>query len=346
MQKMNLFNIDYQEVIKSMKNGIALAKLKNNERHFVWAISVIDEFIPMNREILKFHPKEYKKLMSKIYETLGDSYFGIKKYDLAFSCYLSAYQLKKSLVINKILYTTKINGHHLSADNTFLGFLFLLSTKNNFPGRQYKNVEFLNKISSLTSSMQLDIRLYTDIYIADQKMAGSIIENVERQEELFNSVIVKYGAEKVSGVMKILHSGVTTGLIENLLKNTLLTAYENFMSSDALTISNRNIHNEVVDEPKENKLKRMKCNEEYFWRNFDPKILCRAITEDINFAFKYLSFINSLSGIPSVKRELEKRVGLFSGVFSELNEKYFEILFENPLNLDKVKAIYRKLPIS
>lgn len=78
MQKMNLFNIDYQEVIKSMKNGIALAKSKNNERHFVWAISVIDEFIPMNREILKFHPKEYKKLMSKIYETLGDSYFGIK----------------------------------------------------------------------------------------------------------------------------------------------------------------------------------------------------------------------------------------------------------------------------
>jgi hypothetical protein len=79
MQKIDLFNINHEDLIKSLKNGIASAKSKNKERHFVWAISLLDEYISMAREIRKSHPKKYAELMSKMYETIGDSYFGIKK---------------------------------------------------------------------------------------------------------------------------------------------------------------------------------------------------------------------------------------------------------------------------
>jgi len=346
MKNINLFNTDYQGVIKSVKNVIASAKSKNNERHFVWAISVIDEYFPVDIRMLKFHPNDYKKLMSKIYETIGDSYFGIKKYDLAFSCYVASYQFKKTLVLNKILYTTKINGNHLSRDNAFLGFLFLLSANNNFPGRHYNNVEFLKKISLLTSSMSLDIQLYADLYIALQSNEGSVFENLDRQQELFNSANIKYGSEKANSVLQILYSGVTNELIASLLENSLASAYENFISSDVLKNSNRNIFDELHDVPNEIKLKRMKCSEEHFWRNVDPKILYRTLNEDINFAFKYISFINSLFGHPAIIRELQRKVALHSSDSLKLNEKRFDLLFEHPFNLDKVRAIYRKLPIS
>ena len=343
---MDLFNIDHESVIKSLRNGIASAKSKNNERNFVWAISVLDEYISMAREIRNSHPKKYSKLMSKIYETIGDSYFGIKKYDIAFGCYISSYQFKNSLAINKILYTAKIYGNHLIPDNSFLAFLFLLSNKNDFPGKRYNNLEFSKKISYLTSNMSFDIQLYADLYTANQLINGSVIDNIERQDELLNSANLKYGSEKVNKALEIFHSSVPAELIGNLLKDRFASAFENFISSDVLSTSNHNIYNEDHDQPKEVKLKRLKCSDTFFWRNFNPEILYRTINEDINFAFKYVSFINSLSGHPSVKRELENRVGLYSGKFSDLNGNRFETLFEHPLNLDKVKAIYRKLPIS
>ena len=346
MQKIDLFNINHEDLIKSLKNGIASAKSKNKERHFVWAISLLDEYISMAKEIRKSHPKKYAELMSKMYETIGDSYFGIKKYDLSFSCYLSANQFKKPVAINKILYTAKIYGEHLKPDNAFLAFLLLLSSKNDFPGRRHDNIEFSKKISNLTSSMSVDIQLYADLYIANQLIDGSVIDNIEREDELLNSAILKYGSEKVNSDLKIFHSEMTTEVINNLLKDRFASAFENFISSDVLLISNRNIHNEDHDQPKEVKLERLRCTDEFFWKNLNPEILFRTINEDINFAFKYVSFINSLSGHPTVKRELEKRVGLYSGKFSDLNEKRFETLFEHPLNLDKVRAIYRKLPIS
>lgn len=343
---MDLFNIDHEGLIKSLKNGIASAKSKNKERHFVWAISLLDEYISMASEIRKSHPKKYAELISKIYETIGDSYFGIKKYDLSFSCYLSANHFKNPLAINKILYTAKIYGEHLNPDNAFLAFLLLLSSKNDFPGKRYENIEFSKKISNLTSGMSVDIQLYADLYIANQLIDGSVIDNIDREYEFLNSAILKYGSEKVNNALKIFHLEKPAELISNLLKDGLDSAFENFISSDVLLISNRNIYDEYYYQPKEVKLERLRCTDAFFWRNFNPEILFRTINEDINFAFKYVSFINSLSGHPGVKRELEKRVGLYSGKFSDLNEKRFETLFEHPLNLDKVRAIYRKLPIT
>lgn len=346
MQKINLFNIDHEGLIKSLKDGVASAKSKNKERHFVWAISLLDEYFSMAADIRKSHPKKYSELIGKIYETLGDSYFGIKKYDLSFGCYLSAKHFKNSLALNKILYTAKNYGEHLNPDNAFLAFLFLLSSKNDFPGRQYNNIEFSKKISNLTSSMSVDIQLYADLYISNQLIDGSVVDNIEHEDELINSAILKYGSEKFNSALKIFHSEKPVEIISNLLEDKFASAVENFISSDALLISNRNIYNEDNYQPKEVKLDRFKCTDGFFWRKYNPEILFRTINEDINFAFKYASFINSLSGHPTVKRELEKRVGLYSGKFSNLNEKRFEILFEHPLNLDKVRNIYRKLPIS
>ena len=150
MLKISNFNIDY--TIKSVRDRIAAAKLKIKKRRFLWAISILNEAIFEIKHICESHPKEYQNLLRKIYETIGDSYFALKKSDLAFDCYLAAYHLKNNLVLNKILFISQIYGQYLSSENAMLGFLLLLSSKNSFPGSRKDNEEFAKKIIDLTKN--------------------------------------------------------------------------------------------------------------------------------------------------------------------------------------------------
>lgn len=346
MQKFDPCNGDYRGIINSIKNGIALAKLENTERHFASAISTLDKYISLAEEIRKSHPREYSDLLNRLYEIIGDSYFAIKKYDIAFSCYLAAYKMNNRKALNKVLYLAKIHGHHFSSDNALVGFLFLLSTNNEFPGKRRSNSEFSEKVINLTSLMSLELQLYRDLYFTTNLIVGSVSDNSDREDQLLNSAVTKYGFDSVNGALKNFNDGKTIEFIVKFRNEKFSDAYEKFISSKFLSNSNQNIYDECRKIPEEYKLKRLKCASDFFWRNIDADILNRTLSEDINLKFKFASVVNSLIGHPAVKREVVERVGLYSDSFSPLNEKRFDVLFSHSANVDKVRVIYRKLPIS
>jgi len=343
---MQKINFEPLYIIKSVKNGIASAKLKNFERQFIWAISILDDYISLPNSIKKFHPKEYDNLVKNFYETLGDTYFALKKYDLAFNSYLISLKLKNKNILNKILFTTKFHSSNLSSKNLLLGVLLLMHSKNDVLGRDFSNVEFLKNINDLKLSMNMHFNLYIDIYISNQTINASVIENMDRNQDLLSDALIKYGSEMVTECIENFRANLFPDSLTILLNQEIDKSYISYISGDIFTNANRKIYGEDQSTGIEGKLKRLNCNKEKFWKNIDPEILHRTITEDINFKFKYAAFIKSLSGHPTVKNEIETRVGLYSSHFIPLDEKRFDFIFENSINLSKVKSVYRKLPLS
>ena len=343
---MQKINFDPLYIIKSAKNGIASAKSKNFERQFTWAILILDDYISLPKSIKKFHPKESDNLIKNFYETLGDTYFSLKKYDFAFNSYLISFKLKNKNILNKILFTTKFHSSNLSSNNLLLGILLLLHTKNDFLGKDFSDIEFLKNINHLKLSMNMDFNLYLDIYISNQIINASVIENMDRNQDLLNIALIKYGSEMVTECIENLSANLFPDSLTTLLNQEIEKSYINYISTDIFTNVNRKIYEEDRSTSIEGKLKRLNCNKERFWKNIDPEILHRTITEDINFKFKYAAVIKSLSGHPTVKYEIEKRVGLYSDHFTPLDEKRFDFIFESAMNLSKLKSVYRKFPLS
>lgn len=343
---MQKINFDPLYIIKSTKNGITSAKSKIFERQFTWAISILDDYIPLPTSIEKFHPKEFDNLIENLYETLGDTYFSLKKYDLAFNSYLISFKLKNKNILNKILFTAKFHSSNLSSNNLLLGVLLLLHAKNDFPGKDFSDTEFLKNISNLNLSMNVDFNLYLDIYISNQTINASVIENMDRNQDLLANALIKYGSEMVTECMENVRANLFPDSLAILLNQEIEKSYRNNIAGDIFKNANRKIYEEDQNTGIEDKLKRLNCNKEKFWKNIDPEILHRTITEDINFKFKYAAVIKSLSGHPTVKNEIETRVGLYSSYFIPLDEKRFDFIFENAINLSKVKSVYRKLPLS
>jgi hypothetical protein len=336
---------DQKNFIKIIKNSIVSAKSKNNQRYYIWAISVLNDCMASALYIQKTYPKEYENLTGRIYEIIGDSYFAIKKYDLAFNCYLASYKTRKRSVTGKILFTAKTYSHCLSSKNSELGFLFIISKDNSFPGKEYSNKEFTNNIKNYISSLPYDFQVYGYLYFSRQSIGTSAFDQIDRQENILDSAISKYGLEFVNLAMNNIHSGTLPKSFINYINYRVLETNENFISSDALQISSSSIHLEYSDRPFDGKLPRLKCAEDYFWRNISSEILFRTINEDINFKFKFADFINTLFGHPSVLREITRRVGIYLDTCLPLDGGKFDKVFSDPINSDKVKSIYRKIPV-
>jgi hypothetical protein len=342
---MQKINFDPLYIIKSVKNRIASAKSANFERNFARAISLLDDYILLPYTIKKFHPKEYDDLIKNFYETLGDTYFSLKNYDLAFNSYLISFNQKNKKILNKILFTTKFHSSNLSSNNLLLGILFLMHSKNDFPGKDFSDAEFLKNINNLKLSMDMYFNLYLDIYISNQVIDASMIENMDRNQELLNIALIKYGSEMVTECIENFEANLLPDSLTTLLNQEIEKYYINNISTDIFTNANRKIYEEDQSTGMEDKLKRLNCNKERFWKIIDPEILHRTVTEDINLKFKYATAINSLSGHLSVKNEIKKRVGLYSSHFTPLDERRFDYIFESSIDLSKIKSVYRRLPL-
>lgn len=343
---MGKINFEPLYIIESVKNKIASAKSKNFDRQFAWAISILDDCIFLPKSIRKFHPKEYDNLVKIFYETLGDTYFSLKKYDLAFNSYLISFNQKNKKILNKILFTTKFHSSNLSSNNLLLGTLFLIHSNNDFLGRDFSDAEFLKNINNLKLLTNMHFNLYLDIYISNQIINSSVIENMDRNEELLNIALIKYGSDMVAECIGNFNANLFPDSLTTLLNQEIEKYHINNISTDVFKNANCKIYEEDQSTGIEGKLKRLNCNKDRFWKNIDPEILHRTVTEDINFKFKYATAIKSLSGHPSVKNEIEKRVGLYSSHFAPLDEKRFDFIFENSVDLSKIKSVYRRLPLS
>ena len=346
MQPGNLFSPDYEEIADSINKSIAVAKLKNYERKYTWSISILDELIYMAHRAHKAHPGKYGLMLASLCETMGDSYFAKKKYELAFICYTCSYHLKNVTALKKLLFTAKLYGHDFGHECLIIGFLLIIHSRNNFLGNRFENPEFLIKIGDLALAMDLEYQLYADVFIACQPFRKNVADDLLFQDDFFSIASEKYGADVLKCAYNNFYNGITTNNIKEKLHERLMQIYDKYIGEDLLRKMNSEIFEEFeTHSASYQPLKRLDCGNDRFWEKIDQQIFNRTITEDINFKFEFAEAINTLVGNPAIIREIECKIGIYGNNSMLIGDEKFSVLFSNPSNIHKIKSVYQKIPI-
>lgn len=332
--------------LEFIESGLENARIKTEKHEYDSAIEIISQCIFTSEPLKHGRQGEYNKLLSKAYEILGDIYVATQYHDAALGCFVTGYALSNSTALRKALYISKVFYNKLSSDSLLLGFALGLSSEIDYPGKRHNTDHFLETVQSLSSRMSNDLELFVDLYIMREPVASlNVLENLSRQEELFDAVVSKYGDKLVEKSLDALSSRVLTSEIKDDIGLRIKALHDKVLYSGYLSSINREIGEKKFQKEDGEEVPRLRCEGDDFWRGTSARALYEHLKRNINFAFSYDALIDSFFGHPAIIREIKRRVGLYTDDYLPLDHERFDKIFLHPLNIESARSIYRRIPV-
>ena len=338
MQKINLFErreLDFN----LLKKTIAAGREKNRRRQFEWAIQIFDDILYVIKMADIQPGKKEKTITRMLLENLGDSYYAVKRYDAAFSCYLHSFIFGATSVVRKIFLLMDAHWRKLTQENMILGLLLLIVNKMTLP-----NSEVIKGLESALQSLRPDLRLYADIFLARHMPSGMVFENMQDTEMACDALIERYGFDVFKRGCFELDSGRALRAFRGALEAKSKESWSSLLAADFWGGINGEIYKSTSLEADAPSLSRYKCVGANYWREIDPVILNRTLVENINYKITLLRFAAGLSCHPDIKRDFERKIRGDWSCLEPFEGKRYEIIFSKIANNVDVRRVFRLLP--